>query len=457
MTDPVRFVAVIDIGKTNAKVALVDLHSMRETAIRRMPNRARRHGPYPHHDVDVLWRFILDALGELNRETPVDAVSVTTHGATVAVLDADGALALPVQDYEHDGPDELADAYDRARPPFAETGSPRLPVGLNYGAQLFWQQARFPDAWASVKTILPYAQYWSYRLSGVMAGEATSLGCHSDLWNPWEKKPSSLAESQNWVPLMAPVRKASDRLGPILPAVAQATGLKADTPVFCGIHDSNASLLPHLLANHAPFSVVSTGTWVITMAVGGQAPSLDPARDTLVNVSALGEPVPSARFMGGREYEKLVGSETIAWDEADAAAVLDRQAMLLPSVQRGSGPFPHRESTWVNGQGLSPAERHVAVSFYLALMTSTCLDLIGAEGETILEGSFTQNPLFARMLASATGRPVRVAAQGGTGTSIGAALLAAPAGTRFAEEGAVVSPDPALVPYAKAWQQKLED
>jgi hypothetical protein len=35
------------------------------------------------------------------------------------------------------------------------------------------------------------------------------------------------------------------------------------------------------------------------------AVALDPARDVLVNVNALGQPVPSARFMGGREYELI--------------------------------------------------------------------------------------------------------------------------------------------------------
>ena len=39
------------------------------------------------------------------------------------------------------------------------------------------------------------------------------------------------------------------------------------------------------------------------MAVGGRAVTLDPARDTLVNVNAMGGLVNSARFMGGREYE----------------------------------------------------------------------------------------------------------------------------------------------------------
>ena len=57
----------------------------------------------------------------------------------------------------------------------------------------------------------------------------------------------------------------------ITPEVAQATGLDPATPVICGLHDSNASLLPHLLARRPPFTVLSTGTWVIVFAVGGDA------------------------------------------------------------------------------------------------------------------------------------------------------------------------------------------
>ena len=63
-----------------------------------------------------------------------------------------------------------------------------------------------------------------------------------------------------WLPLMAPVRKVIDLLGTISAATAEATGLPPDTPVYCGIHDSNASLYPHLISRAAPFSVVSTGT-----------------------------------------------------------------------------------------------------------------------------------------------------------------------------------------------------
>src|SRR5262245_39886876 len=130
-------VAVIDIGKTNAKVALVEMEGFAEVAVRTRPNTVAVDGLYPHYDIDGIWAFILTALAELNREHPIDAVTAITHGASAALIDASGALAMPVLDYEHEGPESLASEYDAVRPPFAETGSPRLPGGLNLGAQLF--------------------------------------------------------------------------------------------------------------------------------------------------------------------------------------------------------------------------------------------------------------------------------------------------------------------------------
>ncbi|RJT38836.1 carbohydrate kinase [Mesorhizobium waimense] len=452
----IRHVAVIDIGKTNAKVALVDLATMRETTLRRVANAAATDGPYPHHDVETLWTFILDSLAAIHREQRIDAISITTHGATAVLVDATGGLALPVLDYEFAGPDALAGDYDAIRPPFAETGTPRLPAGLNIGAQLFWQQKRFAGEFARAAAILMYPQYWALRLTGVAANEVTSLGCHTDLWHPWKADFSSLVDRMDWRRLMAPVRPAKDRLGPILPALARQTGLDPQTPVFCGLHDSNASLLPHLIADRPPFSVVSTGTWVVSMAVGGNKVTLDAGRDTLVNVNALGDPVPSARFMGGREFSLLTDGKPQDWSDADVAAVLARKTLLLPSTQQGSGPFPHHAAQWLAAEDIAEGQRFVAVSFYLALMTATCLGLIGGDGPAIVEGPFARNRLFTRMLAASTARPV-IASEAATGTSIGAALLAtdrAAAGNK----GEKTEPpaDPAWADYARSWRTAVD-
>ena len=102
------------------------------------------------------------------------------------------------------------------------------------------------------------------------ASERTSLGCHTDLWNPHTGAFSSLVRDMGWSGLMPPLQAPADILGPVTPEVAAATGLDPATPVHCGIHDSNASLLPHLLARKPPFAVVSTGTWVVAMAIGGR-------------------------------------------------------------------------------------------------------------------------------------------------------------------------------------------
>ena len=448
-----RHVAVIDIGKTNAKVAIVEMEGLAEIAVRTRPNAVLNAAPYPHYDVEGHWAFILDALGTLNREHAIDAITVATHGAACVLLDAQGGLALPVLDYEHDGPETFAAEYDAVRPLFAETGSPRLPVGLNLAAQIFWQQRRFPDAFRNVGAIVMYPQYWSFRLTGVAANEVTSLGAHTDLWNPGRRDYSSIVDRSGWRGLFAPLRKSTDCLGPILPDIAARTGLRADTPVYCGIHDSNASLLTHLLARRPPFSVVSTGTWVIAMSVGGSKVRLDPERDTLINVNAFGDPVPSARFMGGREHAILTEGLEEGCTAGDVAAVLAKRIFLLPSVDAGSGPFQRRPSEWTSSGTIRPGERRAAISFYLAMMTATCLKLIGADGPIIADGPFARNDLYIRMLAAATGRGVIAS----TGTRAGAALLTSPAVSPVLDdEETAGSPGASWSDYARDWDAALQ-
>lgn len=450
----IRTVAVLDVGKTNVKLVLVDVAAGREVWSRVLPNRVRHDGPYPHADTELIADFLLDGLAAVARD--IDALSITTHGATGALLAGDG-LALPVLDYEHDGPDRVAEDYDRVRPAFAESFSPRLRGGLNLGAQLFWQARSFPEAIARADAFVTYPQYWAWRLTGVAATEATSLGCHTDLWAPGRAGFSSLVARAGWSGLLAPTRPAFDGLGPLRPALARRVGLARPLPVACGIHDSNASLLPHLDGGSAPKTVVSTGTWVVCFAVGGSLERLDPARDTLANVDAYGRPVPSARFMGGREFDLLIGGTTAAPDDSTLAAVLAGRVMVRPGFAPGSGPFPDHVGSWtVDPAMLTPPERTAVASLYAALMTATCLDLIGAAGPTVVEGPFAANALYGEALLALTGRPVAVSTSG-TGTSIGAASLLAPIGP---VRPSPVLPRPGLRPvfdaYAAQWRARLD-
>ncbi|EPX87068.1 FGGY-family carbohydrate kinase [Salipiger mucosus] len=453
MTDP-RHIAVIDVGKTNAKLALVDAATLREIAVETRPNTVRPGPPWPHFDLEGHWGFFLAGLQRFHAEHGVDAISVTTHGAAAVLLDASGELAAPMLDYEHDGPDGVRAAYDALRPGFAETGAPRLPMGLNLGAQLHWMLGEDPGLDARLAHVVTYPQYWGFRLTGELATDVTSLGCHTDLWEPWTGRPSALVGRLGLADRLAPPRRATEILGTVTPEVAQRTGLSPQTPVATGIHDSNASLYPHVLTRTPPFSVVSTGTWVVAMAVGGASVALDPARDTLVNVNALAQPVPSARFMGGREYELIREGRAATPDANDRRAVLSGRLRLLPSVETGSGPFAGRAGGWSH-RPETEGQAMLALSWYLALMTDVCLGLAGAAGPVVVEGPFARNADYLDMLAAL--RPEGVIAMGSaTGTSTGAALLFAGDGAEAGGEPVTASDAQALRAYAADWQGAVE-
>ena len=452
-----RHIAVIDIGKTNAKVVVLDAGTGAEIAAVRTANSVLKSGPYPHYDIESLWRFIIEALKGFAATPGFDAISITTHGASAVLLDAGGDLALPVLDYEHIYPQAVQDDYAQVRPAFAETFSPRLSGGLNVGAQIHYQQSAFPADFARVATILTYPQYWAFRLTGVAANEVTSLGCHTDLWNPTAGTYSSLVDRLGIRTLMAPVRSAFDALGPVLPTLSEEIGLTKSVPVYCGIHDSNASLLPHLVENEAPFAVVSTGTWVISFGVGGDLGHLDPARDTLANIDAYGRSVPSSRFMGGREFEILAAEIGAVSSEAIEAALepaIVKGLMLLPNVVDGSGPFPGQTRRWIGDISVSKAERLAAVSLYLALMTEACLDLIGAKGPVFVEGPFALNRPYLTALSALTSTDV-IALASSTGTSQGAALLAGIRPISAADSPPVRAELPGLAHYRQSWREAM--
>lgn len=455
MSEP-RKIAVLDIGKTNAKVVVLDCATGQEIAEKRMPNRVLPGPPYPHYNTEALWAFALEALTAFSRQPGFDAISITTHGASAVLLDDTGNLALPALDYEHQYPEEIQKAYATLRPPFSETFSPALSGGLNIGAQLHYQKTLFPREFARVRTILTYPQYWAFRLTGVAANEVTSLGCHTDLWKPHEGDYSSLVDTLGIRDLMAPVRSAFEALGPVLPVISEKIGLARPVPVHCGIHDSNASLLAHLVDRKPPFSVVSTGTWVVNFAVGGDLDHLDPKRDSLANVDAYGRAVPSSRFMGGREFELLAAELGKLPPEAALAAMptaIEKGIMLLPNIAAGSGPFPGHEPQWINAEGASTAERWAAACLYLALMTETCLGLIGAKGPVLVEGPFSANAAYLEALASSVGRKV-IALPGSTGTSQGAALLAGVPSAIHRDIAGIEGSLRGMANYRRAWHDR---
>jgi sugar (pentulose or hexulose) kinase len=410
--------------------------------------------PYPRLDVDGIWAFLIQSLRDLSKQSNIDSISISTHGAAGVMIDENGASPPPI-DYEFAGFGELDAEYDALRPPFQETLSPHGTHGLNVGRCVYYYERRRPDLFAKARAFLMYPQYWLWRLTGALACEVTSLGCHGDLWRPRERRLSSLVESRGWTRLFPPVRNAWDAF-PIKPEVAALAGLANQTRVFCGAHDSNLSLVPHLVSRKDAFSVVSTGTWVILMAVGGTGP-LDPAWDMLANVDVFGRPTPCARFMGGREFSVIAGAAPATVEPADIAAIVASGALALPAFSDQGGPFWRRAGRIEGVAPQTPEGRTALAVLYVALMTKLMMDKLEAPGDWIVEGGFAKTPAFAGVLAAlAPERRVLVAATT-AGSAEGAARLAhwdrpqPPVESRRAEAW----PISALAGYEARWRALL--
>ncbi|MGH6837281.1 MAG: FGGY-family carbohydrate kinase [Methylocella sp.] len=404
---------VLDVGKTLAKLSLWT-EDGKLIEIRTRPNATVNSRGYRALDAQGIEDWMAGVLCEFARMAAVEHIIPIAHGSAVAIV-RDGALVRAPMDYEEPIPAAERRRYDLERDGFAMTGSPPLPGGLNLGVQLHRLEQLHPNLLTSGTEILPWPQYWAWVISGVAASEVTSLGCHSDLWRPIEGTPSALALARGWANRFAPFRRADAVLGAISPAWAARTGLSPDVRIHCGLHDSNAALLaaranPEIALNES--TVLSTGTWFVAMRTPAAGSPVDisalpEGRDCFVNVDVFGQPIPSARFMGGREIETLNGIDTersdIAQDPskllAAVPAVLRSGVSIKPTVTPGCGPFPHGRGRWI-GKLLDPFERGAAVCIYAALVADVSLDLIGAKERVLIEGRFAEAEVFVRALAS---------------------------------------------------------
>ena len=404
---------VVDIGKTNAKVSL--WNSDAQLVERRVRSNEVQHSPHGYRALDVhgIDAWLVESISELSDFGDVARIVTAGHGAAAALV-TNSSLYLEPMDYEEEIPTQVRAEYDTQRDPFSVTGSPALPMGLNLGAQLDRIESltgNIPDD----VTILPWPQYWAWRFSGVASSEVSSLGCHTDLWRPAEQSFSDLALKRGWSARLAPLKKAGDVLGKITAEFADATGLNADCDVICGLHDSNAALVAargHSEIADSDATILSTGTWFICMrslasGTNVDLSALEENRDSLVNVDVFGNPTPSARFMGGREAERIAGINSFKLtDGIDPEEFLRRLPELInrhhppiPSFVQGVGPYPNAEGAWPD-RPEDPIDQRVLTHLYLALMADASLDQIGSRDRLLVEGRFAEDPVFVRALAS---------------------------------------------------------
>lgn len=391
---------VLDVGKTAAKLSA---WSDDGVCLARFvhDNRPVRGGAYRALDVAGIEAWLIDSLRAAGAAGDVRAIVPVAHGAAAAIL-RDGRLAAPVMDYEHAIPADIARSYARDRDPETRSGSPAMPLGLNLGRQLDLLEHLHPGILTDGATIVPWAQFWTWRLCGAAVCEVSSLGVHTDLWHPAAAAPSALARRRGWAARLARFARAGDVVGRLSEEWQALTGLGPQVAIHAGLHDSNAAL--HAARGRARFAageatMLSTGTWFVTMR--SPAVAVDPAtvaydRGCLVNVDIASRPVPTALFMGGREFEELVSPHDLTADDPRTAHDVAAAARTCVTSDIMA---PAGADAWRN----RPDDRATTLAaslLHLALRADIACDSIGAGRMLVVDGRFANIPLFVAALAA---------------------------------------------------------
>jgi sugar (pentulose or hexulose) kinase len=304
-------IAILDIGKTNKKLFVMDenYHIILEQT-EQFADITDDDGE-PCEDIERLSNWIeLSLITVINQpEFDVKAVNFSTYGASFVLLKTApigasgrvvGEVVAPLYNYLKAFPNDLKsmfyDKYGGEILVSSQTASPVL-GNLNSGMQLYFLKERKPSIYAKINAALHLPQYASFLVTKRLFSDITSIGCHTNLWH-FEKN-----EYHEWVENEG----ISKILPPIFPSDAAIPALfeGKELVVGVGLHDSSAALIPYLACFHEPFILISTGTWCISMNPFNDLP-LTPdelAQDSLCYLSYQGKPVKAARIFAGNEHE----------------------------------------------------------------------------------------------------------------------------------------------------------
>ncbi|KAB0678847.1 FGGY-family carbohydrate kinase [Aureimonas leprariae] len=455
-------IAVFDVGKTNVKLfaATADGALLEHVAA---PNRSLDGPPYRHHDVAALEDWLLDGLADLGRRHRIEAVVATAHGSGGVLVGEDGP-AMPMIDYEQEPPPAVAGEYRRIAGSWRERGSAVMLGAAHIARQMFWIEAEWPDAFARATAFLATPQYWAWRLSGVAAGEVTSLAAQSHLWAPADGKPAQLVADRRWERLLPAMRPAWEALGCLRPEIAARTGLAPETRVLNGVHDSSANFYRYQAAGLSDLTVVSTGTWIVSLTDRSEGVDFDterPARSC--NADVFGRPTPGMLTMGGREFSSVAGDAPRRVSRETLARLVESGTMALPSFGPDDGLFPGTARRgFVEGPlGDDPEHRYGLAVLYAALLTAECLDDLPTAQTVALDGGFVQEPMFGALVAALVPRSRIIVNHDPFGTATGAALLAGHTTRRGPAPLSADAPDasglPDLTSYRARWRESARN
>ena len=405
---------VLDIGKTNVKLTFVD--SSNNKTIKFFKTKQKniyRHG-IKILNSNSIFEWALKKITYIERKHNLDKFVCTAHGTSIALISYDDKELLACTDYEYKF-DKLFNSYKKIAPKFNESFSPFLENGLNIGQQIYYLYKRKQKLIKETKYILNYPQYIVWKLTSSFSSEISYVGCHTHLWDFKRNKLSSFVKKIKLEKKFPKIRKAWDTIG-------QREIGETNLKIINGIHDSNASYLYFKNSDIKNFTLVSTGTWYIIFNQKTPLKNLNPSLDMLANIDVFGKPVPTMRFMGGREYDHLMGVFKISNKTRAIKNFSFHNYLIYPSYASGGG-FSINKINIGFYEGLNKGQIYYLICLYISFVINFCLNQMRSSNTIILDGPITKNITIMKILSSLRKKQIVLKNKREIGTTLGATNL----------------------------------
>ena len=124
-------------------------------------------------------------------------------------------------------------------------------------------------------------------------------------------------------------------MGKIKKETVVKTNVYKNCKIYCGAHDSSASYYLYEKKFNEPFTLISTGTWIVIFNKKMNLNLLSEDNEIFAKLNIYGKKIPVIRFMGGREYLKILNKKTSVNKEKNMSAA--------PAAEGATpGLLPHR-------------------------------------------------------------------------------------------------------------------
>ncbi|TCL06079.1 L-fuculokinase [Sodalis ligni] len=433
-------VIVLDCGATNLRAVALSPEGM-VVAKAVIPNASRPGGENP------LWQIwsldeIMAGLGQCCRRLSAElsscrihALTVTTFGVDGALVDAQGELLYPVISWKCPRTAAVMADIGRYISPAELQGISGVgQFSFNTLYKLVWLRENQPRLLEKARAWLFISSLINHRLTGAFTTDRTMAGTSQLLDVQQGDFSRRILQSVGLDNRLFPaIADAGDRVGTLLPAVAERLGLPAGLPVVSAGHDTQFALFGSGAALDQP--VLSSGTWEILMV-----------RSQRVNTAMLPEIAGSTCELDSRAGLFNPGLQWLAsgvlewvrqlcWAGSAPAAVYREMIEEARSIPPGTdgvrlhGSLVDAAAGW-QGLSLSARRGHIYRASLEALSATlrdnlTLLERIGhfTSQELTLVGGGSRNDLWNQIKADVLNLPIKVLNEAET-TVLGASMFA---------------------------------